>query len=56
MYILIWQSVMWRPGKGWFLVGVKEPVPYPVVRDCQTACSLMGASSPLILIVVCASS
>ena len=27
MYSLIWQSVMWRPGKLRFLVGVKNPLP-----------------------------
>jgi hypothetical protein len=37
MYSLIWQSVMWRPGKGRVphLV-VKNPNPYPVGRDGQT--------------------
>jgi hypothetical protein len=24
MYSLVWQSVMWRPGKVWFLIGVKN--------------------------------
>src|SRR5262252_6007619 len=27
MYSLIWQSVMWRPGKMRFLIGVKNPLP-----------------------------
>jgi hypothetical protein len=27
MYSLIWQSVMWRPGKGQFLIGVKNLLP-----------------------------
>src|SRR3954469_24158536 len=27
MYSLIWQSVMWRPGKGRVLMGVKNPLP-----------------------------
>jgi hypothetical protein len=27
MYSLVWQSVMWRPGKLWFLIGVKNPLP-----------------------------
>jgi hypothetical protein len=27
MYSLVWQSVMWRPGKGRFLIGVKNPLP-----------------------------
>jgi hypothetical protein len=26
MYSLIWQSVMWRPGKLRFLIGVKNPL------------------------------
>jgi len=30
---LVWQSVMWRPGKGRFLIGVKNPPPYPA--DCD---------------------
>jgi hypothetical protein len=27
MYSLVWQSVMWRPGKLRFLIGVKNPLP-----------------------------
>jgi hypothetical protein len=27
MYTLIWQSVMWRPGKMRFLIGMKNPLP-----------------------------
>jgi hypothetical protein len=27
MYSLIWQSVMWRPGKMRFLIGMKNPLP-----------------------------
>jgi hypothetical protein len=27
MYSLIWQSVMWRPGKLRFLIGGKNPLP-----------------------------
>jgi hypothetical protein len=27
MYSLIWQSVMWRPGKLQFLIGMKNPLP-----------------------------
>src|SRR5712671_3093355 len=27
VYSLIWQSVMWRPGKLRFLIGVKNPLP-----------------------------
>ncbi len=34
MYSLIWQSVMWRPGKLRFLIGVKNPLP---IRPAATA-------------------
>jgi hypothetical protein len=34
MYSLIWQSVMWRPGKMRFLVGMKNPLP---IRPAATA-------------------
>ena len=34
IYSLIWQSVMWRPGKLWFLIGVKNPLP---IRPAATA-------------------
>jgi hypothetical protein len=34
MYSLIWQSVMWRPGKLRFLIGVKNPLP---IRPAVTA-------------------
>jgi hypothetical protein len=34
MYNLIWQSVMWRPGKLRFLIGVKNPLP---IRPAATA-------------------
>jgi len=35
---LIWQSVMWRPGKGRFLIGVKNPPPIrPVTAARQRA-------------------
>ena len=34
MYSLVWQSVMWRPGKLWFLIGVKNPLP---TRPAATA-------------------
>jgi hypothetical protein len=34
MYSLIWQSVMWRPGKLRFLIGVKNPLP---IRPTATA-------------------
>ena len=37
MYSLIWQSVMWRPGKLRFLIGVKNPLPIrPVATAEQT--------------------
>jgi hypothetical protein len=34
MYSLVWQSVMWRPGKLRFLIGVKNPLP---IRPAATA-------------------
>ena len=34
MCSLIWQSVMWRPGKLRFLIGVKNPLP---IRPTATA-------------------
>ena len=34
IYSLIWQSVMWRPGKLRFLIGVKNPLP---TRPAATA-------------------
>jgi hypothetical protein len=34
MYSLIWQSVMWRPGKMRFLIGMKNPLP---IRPVATA-------------------
>src|SRR6266568_2791734 len=34
MYDLIWQSVMWRPGKLQFLIGMKNPLP---IRSTVTA-------------------
>jgi hypothetical protein len=34
IYSLIWQSVMWRPGKLRFLIGVKNPLP---IRPTATA-------------------
>src|SRR5205823_14486171 len=34
MYSLVWQSVMWRPGKLRFLIGVKNPLP---IRPAVTA-------------------
>src|SRR6516164_716682 len=43
IYSLIWQSVMWRPGKLRFLVGVKNPLPIDRPRPpentapCRTA-------------------
>jgi hypothetical protein len=33
-YSLVWQSVMWRPGKLRFLIGVKNPLP---IRPAATA-------------------
>jgi hypothetical protein len=34
MYSLIWQSVMWRPGKMRFLIDMKNPLP---IRPAATA-------------------
>jgi hypothetical protein len=34
MYSLIWQLVMWRPGKLGFLIGMKNPLP---IRPAATA-------------------
>src|SRR5438477_1006978 len=34
MYSLVWQSVMWRPGKLRFLIGMKNPLP---IRPTATA-------------------
>jgi hypothetical protein len=34
MYRLIWQSVMWQPGKARFLIGVKNLLP---IRPATTA-------------------
>jgi hypothetical protein len=34
MNSLVWQSVMWRPGKLRFLIGVKNPLP---IRPTATA-------------------
>jgi hypothetical protein len=34
MYSLVWQSVMWRPGKLRFLIGVKNPLS---IRPAATA-------------------
>jgi hypothetical protein len=45
MYILIWQSVTWRPGKSGFLVEVK-PLPYSVGHDCQAARSPQKEIAP----------
>src|SRR5271166_5605894 len=42
MYSLIWQSVMWRPGKMRFLIGIEEPASYPAGRDRQTTRPLAG--------------
>jgi hypothetical protein len=36
MYSLIWQSVMWRPGKGWIPHWREDILPYPVGHDSQT--------------------
>jgi hypothetical protein len=43
MYSLIWQSVMWRPGKLRFLIGVKNPLPIGRPRPPANA-PLCGAA------------
>jgi hypothetical protein len=42
MNSLVWQSVMWRPGKGRFLIGMKNPSPIPAGRNRQTTRPLAG--------------
>ena len=42
MYSLIWQSVMWRPGKLRFLISVKNPLPIRAGRDRQKTWPLQG--------------
>jgi hypothetical protein len=42
MYSLIWQSVMWRPGKLRFLIGMEEPPSYPAGCDRQKTRPLAG--------------
>jgi hypothetical protein len=37
MNSLIWQSVMWRPGKLQFLIGVKKPLPIGRSRSPENA-------------------
>ena len=43
MNSLIWQSVMWRPGKGRFLIDMKNPLP---IRPAATASQLAPLSGP----------
>jgi len=40
------QSVMWRPGKMRFLIGMKKPASYSAGRDRQTTSPLAGSRSP----------
>jgi hypothetical protein len=37
MYSLVWQSVIWRPGKLRFLIGVNNPLPIPPPRPPANA-------------------
>jgi hypothetical protein len=49
---LIWQSVMWRPGKVWFLIGVKNPLPIGRPRTPENTAPWSGydvAPAPLCL-------
>ena len=46
MYSLIWQSVMWRPGKLWFLTGMKNLLPYPAGCDARKTAPRGAALSP----------
>jgi hypothetical protein len=43
MYSLVWQSVMWRPGKLRFLIGVKNPLP---IRPTATASQRAPFAAP----------
>jgi hypothetical protein len=42
MYSLVWQSVMWRPGKLRFLIGVKNPLPIPPAATARKHGPLRG--------------
>jgi hypothetical protein len=42
MYSLIWWSVMWRPGKGQFLIGVKNLLPIRPVATASQRAPLRG--------------
>jgi hypothetical protein len=42
MYSLVWQSVMWRPGKLRFLIGVKNPLPIRLAATASQRAPLRG--------------
>src|SRR6266550_1754617 len=46
MNSLIWQSVMWRPGKLQFLIGVKNPLPIGRPRSPENAALAGPRRSP----------
>src|SRR5262249_61387085 len=46
MNSLIWQSVMWRPGKLQFLIGVKNPLPIGRPRSPENAALAGPRPSP----------
>ena len=48
IYSLIWQSVMWRPGKLRFLIGVKNPLPIRSTTSARKRGSLQGPAGPQI--------
>src|SRR5205085_12635223 len=46
MYSLIWRSVMWRPGKLRFLIGVKNPLPIRPTATARKHGPLRGPADP----------
>jgi hypothetical protein len=55
MYSLVWQSVMWRPGKLLFLIGVKNPLPIRWAGTARKHRPLRGRAGRQILILIDAS-
>jgi hypothetical protein len=47
MYNLIWQSVMWRPGKERFLISVKNPLHIPPAATARQRGPLGGTAPSL---------
>jgi hypothetical protein len=47
MYNLIWQSVMWRPGKQRFLIGVKNRLHIPPTATARRRGPLGGIAPSL---------